>query len=219
PWGLIKAGIPGLDDIVNLLGRGLYFSDVVNTVSNRYAEEILTPEYGEKMDPLLRVFRGKLHGIINGIDYEVFDPRTDASIAARYDINTLEKKVENKLALQKEVGLPQDPAIPVIGLISRLYDQKGLDLIANIMWGLTRLNLQLVVLGAYDHWDLYAQVVRALETFRQPALWRRLQANAMSTDVSWANSADKYVRLYHAAIANHAEATEYSATPAGPYGW
>jgi len=312
PWGLIKAGIPGLDDIVNLLGRGLYFSDVVNTVSNRYAEEILTPEYGEKMDPLLRVFRGKLHGIINGIDYEVFDPRTDASIAARYDINTLEKKVENKLALQKEVGLPQDPAIPVIGLISRLYDQKGLDLIANIMWGLTRLNLQLVVLGAgdaryeemfranardnpqkvaatigfkpvlaqhiyagsdmflmpsrfepcglgqlislrygtipivratggladtiadwdpvkqtgngfvfsaYDHWDLYAQVVRALETFRQPALWRRLQANAMSTDVSWANSADKYVRLYHAAIANHAEATEYSATPSGPYGW
>jgi len=312
PWGLIKAGIPGLDDIVNLLGRGLYFSDVVNTVSNRYAEEILTPEYGEKMDPLLRVFRGKLHGIINGIDYEVFDPRTDASIAARYDINTLEKKVENKLALQKEVGLPQDPVIPVIGLISRLYDQKGLDLIANIMWGLTRLNLQLVVLGAgdaryeemfranardnpqkvaatigfkpvlaqhiyagsdmflmpsrfepcglgqlislrygtipivratggladtiadwdpvkqtgngfvfsaYDHWDLYAQVVRALETFRQPALWRRLQANAMSTDVSWANSADKYVRLYHAAIANHAEATEYSATPAGPYGW
>src|SRR5438309_3776950 len=312
PWGLIKAGIPGLDDIVNLLGRGLYFSDVVNTVSNRYAEEILTPEYGEKMDPLLRAFRGKLHGIINGIDYEVFDPLTDASIAARYDVNTVEKKVENKLALQKEVGLPQDPAIPVIGLISRLYDQKGLDLIANIMWGLMRLNLQLVVLGAgdaryeemfranardnpqkvaatigfkpvlaqhiyagsdlflmpsrfepcglgqlislrygtipivratggladtiadwdpvkqtgngfvfsaYDHWDLYAQVVRALENFRQPALWRRLQVNAMSTDVSWLHSADQYVRLYHSAIANHAEATEYSATPAGPYGW
>src|SRR5256884_611599 len=60
PWGLVKAGIPGLDDIVNLLGRGLYFSDVVNTVSNRYAEEILTPEYGEQMDPLLRGFRGQL---------------------------------------------------------------------------------------------------------------------------------------------------------------
>src|SRR5439155_12093560 len=311
-WGLIKTGMPGLDDIVNLLVRGLYFADVVNTVSNRYAEEILTPEYGEKMDPLLRLFRGKLHGIINGIDYEAFNPLTDSSIAARYDIGSIEKKVEDKLALQKEVGLPQDAAVPVIGLISRLYDQKGLDLIANIMWGLMRLNVQLVVLGAgdaryeelfranapdnptkvsatigfkpvlaqhiyagsdmflmpsrfepcglghlislrygtipivratggladtiadwdpvkqtgngfvfsaYDHWDLYAQVVRALETFRQPALWRRLQANAMSTDVSWANSADKYVRLYHAAIANHAEATEYSATPAGPYGW
>jgi starch synthase len=311
-WGLIKSGIPGLDDIVNLLGRGLYFADVVNTVSNRYAEEILTPEYGERMDPLLRLFRAKLHGIINGIDYEVFNPSTDATIATRYDSTDVEKKIDNKLALQKEVGLPQDPAIPVIGLISRLYDQKGLDLIANIMWGLMRLKLQLVVLGAgdaryeemfrtnakdnpqklsatigfkpvlaqhiyagsdmflmpsrfepcglgqlislrygtipivratggladtindwdplsqkgngfvfeaYDHWDLFAQVVRALETFRQPDLWRRLQANAMSTDVSWANSAQKYVALYHAAIANHAEAREYSAAPAGPHGW
>jgi starch synthase len=311
-WGLIKPGMPGLDDIVNLLGRGLYFSDVVNTVSNRYAEEILTPEYGEKMDPLLRVFRSKLHGIINGIDYDVFNPLTDASLAANYEIGSIEKKVENKLALQKEVGLPQDPAIPVIGLISRLYDQKGLDLIANIMWGLMRLNLQLVVLGAgdaryeelfranardnpqrvsatigfkpvlaqhiyagsdmflmpsrfepcglgqlislrygtipivratggladtiddwdpvqetgngfvftaYDHWDLFAQVVRALETFRQPSPWRRLQANAMSTDVSWANSAEKYVGLYRAAMANHAESREYSAAATDPYSW
>ncbi len=311
-WGLIRPGMPGLDDIVNLLGRGLYFSDVVNTVSNRYAEEILTPEYGEKMDPLLRLFRGKLHGIINGIDYDVFNPSTDASIVAPYDIGGIEKKVENKLALQKEVGLPQDPAIPVIGLISRLYDQKGLDLIANIMWGLMRLNLQLVVLGAgdaryeelfranarenpqkvsatigfkpvlaqhiyagsdmflmpsrfepcglgqlislrygtipivratggladtiddwdpvrqtgngfvftaYDHWDLFAQVVRALETFRQPSLWCRLQANAMSTDVSWANSAEKYVGLYRTAMGNHAESREYSAASADPYGW
>ena len=312
PWGLIRPGIAGLDDIVNLLGRGLYFSDVVNTVSHRYAEEILTPEYGEKMDPLLRVFKSKLYGIINGIDYEAFNPETDTSLAARYDIESIDKKVEDKLALQKEVGLPQDPSVPVIGLISRLYDQKGLDLIANIMWGLMRLNLQLVVLGAgdgryeemfrnnardnplkvsatigfkpvlaqhiyagadmflmpsrfepcglgqlisvrygtipivratggladtiqdwdpvaqkgngfvftaYDHWDLYAQVVRALETYRQPALWRRLEANAMSTDVSWANSAQQYVNLYRTAMARHAEAQEYVAAPASPSGW
>src|SRR5438128_3416526 len=311
-WGLIKPGMPGLDDIVNLLGRGIYFSDVINTVSNRYAEEILTPEYGEKMDPLLRVFRSKLHGIINGIDYEVFNPSVDTSIAARYDIGSVDKKVENKLTLQKEVGLPHEQAIPIIGLIPRLYDQNWLELIANIMWGLMRLNLQLVVLGAgdsryeemfraaardnpqkvsatigfkpvlaqhiyagsdmflmpsrfepcglgqlislrygtipivratggladtiddwdpvrqtgngfvfsaYDHWDLYAQVVRALETFRQPQLWQRLQANAMATDVSWANSAEKYIRLYRAAIVNHGEAREYSAAAAGPYGW
>ena len=311
-WGLIKPGMPGLDDIVNLLGRGLYFADVVNTVSNRYAAEILTPEYGEKMDPLLRVFRGKLHGIINGIDYEVFNPATDASLVAPYDVGSIEKKVENKLALQREVGLPQDPAIPVIGLISRLYDQKGLDLIANIMWGLMRLNLQLVVLGAgdgryeemfranardnpqkvsatigfkpvlaqhiyagsdmflmpsrfepcglgqlislrygtipivratggladtiddwdpvpqtgngfvftaYDHWDLFAQVVRALETFRQTSPWRRLQTNAMATDVSWANSAEKYVDLYRTAMTNHAESREYSAALTDPHSW
>src|SRR6202171_154600 len=277
--------MPGLDDIVNLLGRGLYFSDVVNTVSNRYAEEILTPEYGEKMDPLLRVFGSKLHGIINGIDYEVFNPSVDASIATRYDIGSVAKKVENKMALQKEVGLPEDPSIPVIGLISRLYDQKGLDLIANIMWGLMRLNLQLVVLRArdaryeemfraaardnpqkvsatigfkpvlaqhiyagsdmflmpsrlepcglgqlislrygtipivratggladtiddwdpvrqtgngfvftaYDHWDLFAQVVRALETFRQPPLWQRLQGNAVLSGGSWGHPAEKH---------------------------
>ncbi|MDQ6712661.1 MAG: glycogen/starch synthase, partial [Candidatus Dormibacteraeota bacterium] len=158
-WGLIKPGMPGLDDGVNLLGRGLYFSDVVNTVSDRYAQEILTPEYGERMDPLLGVFRGKLHGILNGIDYDVFNPKTDASLAAQYDIESLERKVENKLALQKEVGLPQDPSIPVLGLISRLYDQKGLDLIANIMWGLMRLNLQLVVLGAGD--GRYEEMFRA----------------------------------------------------------
>ena len=311
-WGLIKPGLPGLDDSVNLLGRGLHFSDVVNTVSNRYADEILTPEYGEKMDPLLRVFRSKLHGIINGIDYDVFNPSTDASLAAPYDIGSIEKKLDNKLALQKEVGLPQDPAVPVIGLISRLYDQKGLDLIANIMWGLMRLNLQLVVLGAgdaryeemfranardnpskvsatigfkpvlaqqiyggsdmflmpsrfepcglgqlislrygtipivratggladtiddwdpvaqsgngfvftaYDHWDLFAQVVRALETFRQQASWLRLQANAMSTDVSWANSAEKYVGLYRTAMGNHAESREYSAAATDPNSW
>ena len=312
PWGLIKPGIAGLDDIVNLLGRGMYFSDAINTVSNRYAQEILTPEYGEGMDALLRLFKGKLYGIINGIDYEDFNPATDPNIGTRYDLDSIERKVENKLALQKELGLPEDPEIPVVGVISRLYDQKGLDLIANIMWGLMRLNLQLVVLGAgdgryedmfrasardnprkvaatigfkpvlaqhiyagsdmflmpsrfepcglgqlislrygtipivratggladtihdwdpvkqagngfvfeaYDHWDLYAQVVRALETFRQQRLWRRLQRNAMSTDVSWTNSAHKYVRLYHVAIANHAEAREYATAPTGPLAW
>jgi starch synthase len=310
-WGLITPGMPGLDEIVNLLGRGVWFADAVNTVSNRYAAEILTPEYGEKMDPLLRLFKGKLHGIINGIDYDAFNPETDPAIAAQYDINTIERKTEDKRALQREVGLPEDAWVPVIGLISRLYDQKGLDLIANIMWGLMRLKLQLVVLGAgdgryeemfranardnplkvsatigfkpilaqhiyagsdmflmpsrfepcglgqlislrygtipivratggladtiqdwdpvqqsgngfvfeaYDHWDLYAQVVRALETYRQPSLWRKLQANGMSTDVSWANSAEQYVRLYRTATARHSEAREYIAA-ASPSGW
>jgi starch synthase len=75
------------------------------------------------------------------------------------------------------------------------------------------------VFDAYDHWDLYAQVVRALENFRQPEQWRRLQANAMRTDVSWANSAHQYVHLYQTAIANHAEAREYAAATAGPYAW
>jgi len=73
------------------------------------------------------------------------------------------------------------------------------------------------VFEAYDHWDLYAQVVRALETFRQPALWRRLQANAMSSDVSWGNSAQQYVRLYRTAMRNHIEAREYAGAAASPW--
>ncbi len=306
-WGLIRPGIAALDDIVNLLGRGVFFADAVNTVSNRYAQEILTPEFGEKMDPLLRAFRHKLFGILNGIDYEVFNPATDPHLAVRYDAASLERKAENKLQLQRQVGLPADVGAPVVSIISRLYDQKGLDLIANMMWGLMRLPIQLVVLGAgdgryeemfraaardnpqkvaasigfkpvlaqqiyagsdlflmpsrfepcglgqlislrygtipivratggladtiqdwdparqtgngfvfeaYDHWDLYARVVRALETYRQPALWRRLQENAMATDVSWRNSALKYVQLYLTAIENHREATEYAAARA-----
>jgi starch synthase len=76
------------------------------------------------------------------------------------------------------------------------------------------------VFEAYDHWDLFAQVVRGLENFRQPHQWRRLQRNAMSTDVSWTNSAHKYVSLYQTAIGNHAEARQYSpAATAGPDSW
>jgi starch synthase len=75
------------------------------------------------------------------------------------------------------------------------------------------------VFAAYDHWDLFAQVVRALETFRQVSPWRRLQANAMSTDVSWANSAEKYVDLYRTAMGNHAESREYSPSAADPHSW
>ena len=311
-WGLIKAGTPGLDDVVNLLGRGVHFSDAVTTVSQRYAQEILTPEFGEGMDPLLRLFQGKLRGIRNGIDTEVFNPKSDPVIQARYDLDTVERKVENKLALQRELDLPEEPAVPVVALISRLYDQKGLDLIANILWGLMRLPLQVVVLGtgdgryeemfralardnpgkasatigfrpvlaqriyagadlflmpsrfepcglgqlislrygtipvvratggladtiddwdpvartgngfvftAYDHWDLFAQVVRGLETFRQPALWRQLQANAMNTEVSWAASAQQYADLYRAAIAQHAESTAYAGPAGSPHRW
>jgi len=75
------------------------------------------------------------------------------------------------------------------------------------------------VFDAYDHWDLFAQVVRALETFRQPAPWRRLQSNAMSTDVSWTNSALEYVELYRRAMVRHAESRQFSGAAGGPYSW
>jgi len=134
--------------------------------------------------------------------------------------------LRQRIVAAVDAGLPQSLAAERFGVSLRTVERYlarrratgGLaDTIAD--WDPVKQTGNGFVFSAYDHWDLYAQVVRALETFRQPGLWRRLQANAMSTDVSWANSADKYVRLYHTAIANHAEATEYSATPAGPYGW
>ena len=135
--------IPTILTLVWVIWRRCAPRELVDSLGNE-----LTAEYGERMDPLLRLYRSKLYGIINGIDYEVFNPATDTNLATRYDIDSIERKVENKLALQKELGLPQRPEAPLIGLISRLYDQKGLDLIANMMWGLMRLDLQLVVLGA-----------------------------------------------------------------------
>src|SRR3989442_380409 len=163
-WGLIKTGMPGLDDIVNLLGRGLYFADVVNTVSNRYAEEILTPEYGEKMDPLLRLFRGKLHGIINGIDYEAVNPLTDSSIASRFDPGGRGQLTSRRCGTPPIVRPPGGLADPIDD------------------WAPVRQTGTGFVSTAYDHWDLYAQVVRAVKPSRHPPLWRRMQATAMSTD-------------------------------------
>ncbi|HLY30145.1 MAG TPA: glycogen/starch synthase, partial [Ktedonobacterales bacterium] len=116
-----------LANVVDLMGRGVLFADAINTVSPRYASEILTPEYGERLDTLLRSRQDRLYGILNGIDIEEFDPATDRYIAARYDAFSLEKRPANKRALQEQLNLPTEEFTPLIGLISRLIDQKGLD--------------------------------------------------------------------------------------------
>lgn len=148
-WGLIKVGIPHLDEIVNLLGRGIYFADVVNTVSERYAEEIQTPEFGEGLDELLRVNAHKLYGVVNGIDIEIFDPTTDAAIPHHYSADDPGPKALNKAALRTELGLSEGPA-PVIAFISRFYEQKGLELIQQALPAVSGLDIQLAVLGAGD---------------------------------------------------------------------
>lgn len=126
---------------------GIVFADAVNTVSEKYKEEIQTPEYGYGLDGVLRHINGKLHGIINGLDYSVWDPATDKYLPLNYDAGTVEKKEEVKWELLKECGLKFYDNIPVMGLISRLDDQKGLDFIATIIDDIMRLNIQLVVLG------------------------------------------------------------------------
>ena len=135
----------------NMLKGGLTYCNAITTVSPTYAWEIQTPEYGETLDAHLRYHSGKLRGIVNGIDYAMWDPATDKALAVNYDISdALDKKKENKRALQEELGLEQDDHKFVIGLISRLTDQKGLDLVNSIMTQIVDEHTQVVVLGTGD---------------------------------------------------------------------
>jgi starch synthase len=131
----------------SLLGLGIASADVVNTVSQSYLEEILTPELGMGMDGLLRSRADDLYGILNGVDYEEFDPRTDPHLAARYDGLSEEGKRRNKAALQTRTGLAVDPEAPLLGMVARLVQQKGVDALCASLDALVGLGAQLVVMG------------------------------------------------------------------------
>ena len=140
----------GRDD-VNMLKAGISYSDAVTTVSETYACEIQTAQYGEQLDGHLRYYSYKLRGIVNGIDCDIWNPTTDKLLPYNYDAsNAIEQKRLNKLALQEELGLVKDENKMVIGLISRLTDQKGLDLINMIVGDLIDGNTEVVVLGTGD---------------------------------------------------------------------
>lgn len=277
---------------LNFTKRGIRFADVINTVSERYAQEILTPEFGQGLDGLLRRRKDDVYGIINGIDYAVFNPAYDASIWQRYDVNSLDGKHRNKRKLQQLVGLDVRPDTPLIGMVHRLTEQKGFNLILEVMPTLLKLPLQLIVAGpgekdysaffrkiakrhpkrvgytadfdmaskvyagsdmflmpsryepcgisqlislrygsvpivhqtgglsdtvtnfnprlskgngfvfpAYTREDLLVAIVRALETYRYPHVWRSLMRNAMRESYSWELPTRKYVQLYRRAIA------------------
>ncbi len=135
----------------NLLKGGIVFADAITTVSNTYAEEIKTPFYGEGLDGLMRARSNSLRGIVNGIDYEEFNPETDPFIVQHYNARNFRKeKIKNKRALQQELGLTQDDKKMMIGVVSRLTDQKGFDLIQYVMDELCQDDIQLVVLGTGD---------------------------------------------------------------------
>ena len=140
----------GYED-ANMLKGGLAYADRITTVSGTYAQEIQTGEYGEQLEEHLRYHSYKLRGIVNGIDYEMWNPKTDAALAVNYGADdVLKRKKENKLALQKELGLEQDEEKLVLGLISRLTNQKGLDLFNAIIPQVMDGNTQIVVLGTGD---------------------------------------------------------------------
>jgi len=132
---------------INLLKAGILHTDLVSTVSKTYSQEIQTPEYGCGLEGVLRARASDLHGIVNGLDYEVTDPSIDKYLKDHYDARNPEGKHKNKVELQKRFQLPQKD-VPILGMIGRLDAQKGWDLISYIIEDLMKLDLQMVVLGS-----------------------------------------------------------------------
>jgi starch synthase len=132
---------------INFLKAGIVYADFINTVSAKYAREITTPEFGFGLDGALRTRSDKLFGIVNGIDTDIWNPETDALITKQYGPETLGDKVENKRTLLEEFYLPRQEDTPLIGIISRLADQKGFDILAEAMEELMAMDLMIVVLG------------------------------------------------------------------------
>ena len=149
---------------LNLLKGAIQLADRVNTVSETYAREILDPYFSYGLDKILNVEQGKLRGILNGIDVDKFNPKTDSMIPVNYDLKTFEDKVQNKLAFQKEMDLEVNADIPLIGMVTRLTHQKGIDLILQASEDILKTGAQLVILGTGD--AHYESALRSLEHYR-----------------------------------------------------
>jgi starch synthase len=133
---------------VNILKGGILFADALTTVSRKYAKEILTPEYGCGLEGVLRGREKYLHGILNGVDYREWSPEVDLHIKTKYSASDLRGKAECKKDLQQLYGLPLKASAPLMGIVSRLADQKGFDILLEIIEELLRMDLQIVILGA-----------------------------------------------------------------------
>jgi len=175
PEQLPKFGLPdwlnraegGIEfyQLASALKGGLVFSDAISTVSPRYAAEIQTPEFGEKFDGLLRARRNDLFGILNGVDYDEWNPETDKHIASNYSTDDLSGKRECKRDLLSHFGLPEDLDRPLIGCISRLSDQKGFDLILAIADRMLAQGVAFVLLGSGE--EEYERAFQALRDSRR----------------------------------------------------
>ena len=150
-WKYFNNGDLEFYDAVNFMKGGLIYADYISTVSKTYAEEIQYAYFGEHLDGLLRSRRDSLFGIVNGIDYEANNPATDKNIFVNYDVNTCERKIDNKVELQKQLGLPVARRTPMVAMVTRLVQPKGMDLIVRMMDEiLQHEDIQFVVLGTGD---------------------------------------------------------------------
>jgi len=148
---------------INLMKAGIVYGDVINTVSKKYSEEIQTPEFGYGLDGILRKRRQDLYGILNGVDYGDWDPAHDPHLTAHYSLNNMEGKKKCKKDLLKEFGLPVSlEKAPLLGVISRLADQKGFDLLAQILEELFQLDVGFVLLGTGEkkYHELFTEVAQ-----------------------------------------------------------
>jgi starch synthase len=148
PWDVFRYEAMEFHDQLNFMKAGLVFADALTTVSPTYAREIRTPEGGHSLDSLLRHRARDLHGILNGIDVEAWSPATDPNLPARYSARALSGKGRCKAALQRELGLPVRAEVPLAAVVSRLAEQKGIDLLVAAIPELLARDAQLVVLGS-----------------------------------------------------------------------
>ncbi len=168
------------------MARAIAAADIVSTVSERYAQEILTPEFGSGLDGLLRTRSRDLWGIVNGIDVAVFDPATDRSIPAHYSLRDMRGKAQDKAALQKELGLAVGTSTPLFGVVGRLVEQKGIDVLTPVAPEILRAGAQIAVLGTGEPkyeamWKELAQRHRATLSLTlgfDAALAQRIYAGA-----------------------------------------
>ncbi|MDP3587867.1 MAG: glycogen/starch synthase [Sulfuricurvum sp.] len=137
---------------VNLLKGGIIHVDAVSTVSRKYAQEICTEEFGWGLEGLIGKYSYKLHGILNGVDYDEWSPAIDPFIPKHFDVEDMSGKVLCKRALQETFHLPQRPEVPLIGLVGRLAEQKGIALLSSSIHKLLEMDIQIVMLGAGEKW-------------------------------------------------------------------
>jgi starch synthase len=148
------------DGGVSFMKAGISFTDIINTVSNTYAHEILTPEYGAGLESALQKRKDDLYGILNGVDYNIWNPETDKQVPYHYTINDLSGKYLNKKYLLNHFGITADENIPLIGIVSRMVQQKGFDIFADAINELMSLDAQWIILGNGE--DKFEELFRKL---------------------------------------------------------